>query len=230
MKLLLETETQSVYEIPSFSSVTNTLLQDLFTSSSKKWLVFRPRFPQFDDLEILRQSLSHDFFSQFGFIARSSDIIVPTSEGCDDKLEVSPSINSTFLKEFIENSTQQFFFKKWESYLGEKICQQFKQSLQNELDSEKTLFVMREGMPVGAIYLSTMKDCLQQQVEQIRWLYADTTLDQSIRRRVHQLLWTWVKKRGDCTYQGGIHLLNIAAQKFCRKVGFDPRCVHITKK
>lgn len=102
--------------------------------------------------------------------------------------------------------------------------------IEKVLPGTRRICLQKDGESIALLMLVEAKDYEGQPVDWIPWVWIDKTLTSSDRETVHRRFRQWLKAgplvRVQCSVASG----NGRSQKFFRKLGFKPECLHILKE
>lgn len=101
--------------------------------------------------------------------------------------------------------------------------------MRDQLANAKIGYWERSGIPAGAIVVTKWHDYADRPVEWIPWIWIDPNIPLEDRKSLHGLISGWLKANIDGKVQCVVDSYNVRSQKFFKKLGFIPECVHIVK-
>lgn len=101
--------------------------------------------------------------------------------------------------------------------------------IKKQLTDGKVGLWSRAGVSAGALALTRWHDFADQPVQWIPWVWISESLPREERRNLHDRMAAWLKSHVDNKVQCVVDSYNIRSQKFFRKMGFVPECLHIVK-
>ena len=101
--------------------------------------------------------------------------------------------------------------------------------MRDQLANAKIGYWERSGTPVGSIAVTKWHDYADRPVEWIPWVWIDPDISLEDRKVLHRLISVWLKANIDSKVQCVVDSYNVRSQKFFKKLGFIPECVHIVK-
>lgn len=104
-----------------------------------------------------------------------------------------------------------------------------KNKVRKQLAEGKVGLWSRRGAPAGAIALTWWHDFADNPVQWIPWVWIAGDLLPDERRNLHGRISAWLKSGVEGKVQCVVDSYNIRSQKFFRKMGFIPECLHIVK-
>lgn len=87
----------------------------------------------------------------------------------------------------------------------------------------------KAGASAGVVALTKWHDFSDNPVQWIPWVWISNSLLPEERRELHGRIVSWLKSSVDDRVQCVVDSYNIRSQKFFRKIGFVPECLHIVK-
>ena len=233
VKVIRDSSLELVFQIDHFSEVNNELLDKLFDQHPGKQMVFRTRQTTIESLEDLKKVDMQKYFIQLGFTANNEHLkTIPYNDNCNPKniINITESGQKEDLNKIIMHTFEEYFDKKWYPYLGKKFSNDWIGYLRSMLDSSRNYGIKCNNQISGLLVLSSSKDCLQNSLMQIEWIWVDQEKDIDTRKQIHRKIVDILKNAHPGTYQAGVHLYNTVSQKFFSKIGFQLKCAHILKK
>jgi len=101
--------------------------------------------------------------------------------------------------------------------------------MRDQLTNAKIGYWENSGTPVGAIAVTKWHDYADSPVEWIPWIWIAPDISQEERKVLHVLISGWLKANISGRVQCVVDSYNVRSQKFFKKLGFTPECVHIIK-
>lgn len=101
--------------------------------------------------------------------------------------------------------------------------------LKKQLSEGKVALWAKAGDTVGALALTRWHDFADNPVQWIPWVWVSDELLPVERRILHAQILNWLKLSVDNKVQCVVDSYNVRSQKFFRKLGFTPECLHIVK-
>lgn len=148
--------------------------------------------------------------------------------------EISGEITETSMPEpgelaalFMETRAE--YYRAMNRELTERQVVESRNFTENALPKSRRLCLKKNGRPVALLILTEAKDYEGVPVDWVPWVWVDKALDVQSRAMVHARFVNWMKAgrldRIQCSVASG----NVRSQKFFRKLGFKPECLHILK-
>jgi hypothetical protein len=85
------------------------------------------------------------------------------------------------------------------------------------------------GTSAGAVALTRWHDFADTPVQWIPWVWINSALLPEERRDLHGLISIWIKSNVENKVQCVVDSYNVRSQKFFKKMGFVPECLHIIR-
>lgn len=159
------------------------------------------------------------------------------------KTEIEAAAGSGQLSEFIETDlpdaqelaglfsrTRMDYYYSINRELTERQVSESKAFIEKVLPGTRRICLQKDGKSIALLMLVEAKDYEGQPVDWIPWVWIDKTLTSSARETIHRRFRQWLKAgplvRVQCSVASG----NGRSQKFFRKLGFKPECLHILKE
>ncbi len=101
--------------------------------------------------------------------------------------------------------------------------------MRDQLINAKIGYWEKSGAPVGAIAITRWHDYADSPVEWIPWIWITSDISPEDRKVLHVLISGWLKTNIVGKVQCVVDSYNVRSQKFFKKLGFIPECIHIVK-
>lgn len=122
------------------------------------------------------------------------------------------------------------FFSEWKSYLGPRYLEGARVGMKMLKDPGKYLCLKKGRKTVALVYMMDWMDWRGRPVDWVGHIWIDAGLDPFDRGRIHGYIAAWWKRTAKTgKIQGVVNSFNLRSQKFFRKMGFKPECLHVLK-
>lgn len=122
------------------------------------------------------------------------------------------------------------FFSDWKSYLGPRYLEGARIGTRMLKDPSRYLCLKKNRKTVALVYMMDWVDWRGRPVDWVGHIWIDPELSADDRSLVHGYVSSWWKKTSRTgRVQGVVNSFNVRSQKFFRKMGFEPECMHILK-
>lgn len=101
--------------------------------------------------------------------------------------------------------------------------------MRDQLANAKIGYWEKFGIPVGVIAVTKWHDYADNPVEWIPWIWIAPDISPEDRKVLHGLISVWLKTNIAVKVQCVVDSYNVRSQKFFKKLGFIPECIHIVK-
>ena len=181
-------------------------------------------------LEVLNNISKNDYFIQLGYWAMPENVKVLSSNEFSVKLTSETPRSNEHLISNVKRTTDKYFTKQWSDYIKGKFEDSFDYYHKN-LKKDDALYINHENKMIGMIcILDSLTDYLNRKVDQVAWVWVDSSIDKDIRIATHSIISKWLSENCNSLIQTGIHLYNVRSQNFFLKLGFELTCVYILKR
>jgi len=177
----------------------------------------------------LKEVVGRRYFTQLGYTARPRDIAFSTGTPIQ-RVRASRFSSSDQMMDVTNRTLQTAFVDVWGEYVGERWVEATIQAVQQTITLDSSLAFMIGDKVVGMIYHYPAHDCLGTDLTQVGWVWIDETLPKEARREIRSLVATYLSEMEVDNFQAGIHLYNVASQRFFESIGFKLTCAHILNR
>lgn len=122
------------------------------------------------------------------------------------------------------------YYRSMNRDLTERQLAESKAFVEKVLPGSRRICLQKDGKPVALLMLVEAKDFDGKPVDWVPWVWIEKTLTPKEREVVHSRFRQWLKDGALERVQCSISSSNGRSQKFFRKLGFKPECIHILKE
>lgn len=128
------------------------------------------------------------------------------------------------------SETRLAYYRSINRELTERQLAESKAFVEKVLPGSRRIGLQKDGVPIALIMLVEAKDYDGKPVDWVPWVWIERTLASKEREIVHNRFRQWLKAGALERVQCSISSSNSRSQKFFRKLGFKPECIHILKE
>lgn len=122
------------------------------------------------------------------------------------------------------------FFSDWKSYLGPRYLEGARMGMRMLKAPAKYLCLKKNHKTVSLVYMMDWVDWRGRPVDWVGHIWIDAGLTPQERAHIHKYVSFWWRKMAKTgRVQGVVNSFNVRSQKFFRKMGFEPECLHVLK-
>lgn len=212
------------YEAPSLSDVTGECLRDCFSRTNCAKLMFSLSGSDTGEFDTIRKNIPDFYAVRIQYCAAAGQLILPPRPAGEFDVAIMPCeislIRSLYLQRIME------LYAEWKQHITPDRVDFSRNVAQYRLLPENSLCLANNSVPVGLVTTYKREEagsyCLN-------WIWFDPGLSSYARSCAHFLAVGWLKERSHTT-DAFVDSFNQRSQKFFKKIGFRPVCLHITKK
>jgi len=114
--------------------------------------------------------------------------------------------------------------------LGERYINEFKFVANNYLSTANVLYLEKDKKLTTLMTVIKWKDYNDIPVDWITWVWIEKDISKDERSVIHNYISVWLRDNIEDRVQCVVNSFNVRSQKFFRKLGFTPECIHIVRK
>lgn len=226
MRLVRKTDKRVVYQLDDISRITNEFLEQISWPNNIPGMIIL--FDKKIENEHLHLSgISSKYFVSIGYSAQKGQLL---NNKISLPKRVKPKIFNNFneLKQ-VYYDTKLMFYKIWEEYLGDRFLIELDFVAKNYLPTAKVLYLEKNEKPAALITVIKWKDYADIPVDWINWVWVAPTMPKKERLAIRCYFSEWLRINIKDRVQCVVNSFNVSSQKFFRKLGFIPECIHVIK-
>jgi hypothetical protein len=163
------------------------------------------------------------------YSARRSEL-EKVASGRNDGISLERPKDFEELKRLYQTTDEHYFYNRWKEFLTPAYLDDIKDFVDNDLPTSRSAVIKKNGETLGLINLVKWKDVFDIPVDWISWVWLSSKLTQEEKAGARVLFREWLAGETVETVQCVVNYFNVPSQKFFRKMGFVPACIHISKK
>lgn len=208
----------------SIACVSDSSIRSVNWPSAVERLVFTFARPIENEFELatgnIRQYCARiNYFTTLDMLARPKEVAEPNHITAITPTELS-AVRELYLKTV---------FETMQGRISKERLEYSRHIAANYLTLEKSLVIYNNDSPVGMTTMIAHTDHTGKPVNCINWIWFSEQLSCEERDKAHNLLLVWLHHTGLTPLNCYIDSFNIRSQKFFRKIGFKPVCLHISR-
>jgi hypothetical protein len=228
MHTIKKTDKKIVYKIDNISMITNDFLENLYKSwpgNNIKGMIFI--FDEkIENEHLYLSSISSKYYVAICYSINKENlkkdiIVLPKT--------IKPKLLSPDELKKLYYETKLIFYKEWKEYLGERYINEFKFVANNYLSTAKVLYLEKDKKLTTLMTVIKWKDYTDIPVDWITWVWIEKDIAKDERSIIHNYISVWLRDNIEDRVQCVVNSFNVRSQKFFRKLGFTPKCIHILK-
>ncbi|MCT4642773.1 MAG: GNAT family N-acetyltransferase [Bacteriovoracaceae bacterium] len=219
-----------LFEPETYNDVTKAIVDESMQKHGKETFVVLPQKVDLDDLEYLKEEFKDSYFIQLGFIQEPSKVSFS-----NDDVELIEEKNYRVQSEIIDDIQNTYgneMSEDWAKYIPEYKHKENMKYLSDlsTLEASYALIDPSSKELAGVVTTFDHKFCTGEPLEQISWVWVNQSLNNNKKNTARNMIIKWLANRKSTLFQAGVHIENIKSQKFFLKMGFIPKCAHISKR
>lgn len=225
LKIIIETEKKIVYKMDTIKRLTNKFLKKFMKSLKKRGCKIIFDEPIKDEHNIFTK-INHSKYTVAVCYSINRHVLFDEEPNLPDNITIFRFKNIRDYKDFLWAKTLEFY-NTWKEYLDLSYLNGFDIGIKKRT---RYLCLKKDKEVVALVHMMDWVDYLNKPVDWIGHIWISSNLKKGERKKIHKYISWWLKfnnKREKI--QGVVHSFNIRSQKFFRKMGFKPECVHIIK-
>lgn len=228
MNFIRKSGNKAIYSVSSVDALSDEFLAAYQWLEGVEIAIFCPEKPiDGEAFSLTRISEKHSLWITYS--AKAAELGI--DRGVDQfasGLEVSclPDVGA-LLELFVW--TRKEYYRSINKAMTEWQIQQMNSFIKNQLPGSRRICLKKNGELLGLFLLTKSKDLQDDPVDWVPWVWISRTLPAEERLLVHSCFKRWLKDQVAEKVQCVVSAYNSRSQKFFRKLGFHPECVHLIK-
>jgi len=132
--------------------------------------------------------------------------------------------------ELLFSETRREYYRSLNRDLTERQVIENQDFIEKVLPRCRRVCLQKNGKPIALLMMVEAKDYEGKPVDWVPWVWIEKNITFEEREMVHRRFWEWLVDGELERVQCSVASSNLRSQKFFRKIGFKPECLHILKE
>lgn len=226
-EIVRRTDSKIVYKVPSLADITGEFIRALEWPPGIKGFIFLFSEPISEEHRIL-SALPLDLDVGMVYSAAKASLAATASSG-DAFSEVQAPDEAELVRLYLLGRELVLAPVLSVRNVPPADRSAVQEKIKKQLAEGKIGLWSKSGVSAGALALTRWRDFADEPVQWIPWVWIASSLLPEERRDMHARIAAWLRAGVDDKVQCVVDSYNIRSQKFFRKMGFLPECLHIVK-
>ena len=222
MRLIRKTTRRAVYQLEAFSQLNNALLEKISWPENIRGMILTFK-KSIDNEQQIMDAISDKYWVTLGYSVERNKLATAGEKLPDNiksKVLADTGLRETYLK------TQRQFYKSSRKFLGAAYLKEVRMVAGNMLQSAKYLYLTKNNKSAALLVTVKWKDYMDVPVNWVLWVWINNHLPAAERSAIRCHFAKWLKLHSHGRVQCVVNSFNLRSQRFFRKMGFIPECVH----
>jgi hypothetical protein len=211
------------YQADALSDVNEEVIHNCFSQTNCGKLLFNLSGSDTDEYSTLKKNIPDSYAARIHYCATVEQFKRPSRPDGDSAVSVMNCGISFIRTLYVEKIME--LYAEWKQYITPDRIDFSRNVAQYKLQADNSLCLAIKSVPVG---LTTIYKREGTESYCLNWVWFDPALSARDRANAHHLTVGWLIEKGH-TIDAFVDSFNIRSQRFFRKIGFRPACLHITK-